>query len=96
MLQHTSFSGQVANYDFPDLSTPYTGTVTSDVQAGNLATALATKSVVNEYMVGGDANFSTDWVFSSPTRRYAAGVDYTAKELRFNGGVNTQPNRMFC
>ena len=87
VLQHTSFSGQVANYDFPDLSTPYTGAVTSAVQAGNLANALATKSVVNEYMVGGPANFSTDWVFSSPTRRYAAGVDYAAKTLRFNANV---------
>jgi hypothetical protein len=81
-------TGLVANYDFPDLSTPYTTGVTSAAQANNLAAALATKSVVNEYLVGGDANFSTDWVFSSPTRRYAVGVDYAAKALAFNGGVN--------
>ena len=89
VLQDASFAALVANYDFPDLSTPFTGGVTSEAQATALAIALATKSVVNEYMVGGDANFSTDWVFSSPTRRYAAGVDYTAKELRFNPGVKT-------
>ena len=92
LLQSAGFAGQVANYDFPDLSTPYTSTLAvyatgTATQASNLAAALATKSVVNEYMVGGDANFSTDWVFSSPTRRYAAGVDYAAKDLRFNTGV---------
>ena len=94
LLQDVSFAGQVANYDFPDLSTPYTSNLTIDAagtaaQAEALATALATKSVVNEYMVGGDANFSTDWVFSSPTRRYAAAVDYTAKKVLFNTAVNT-------
>ena len=80
-------TGLVANYDFPDLSTPYTTGVTSATQANNLAAALATKSVVNEYLVGGDANFSTDWVFSSPTRRYAVGVNYATKSLAFNSGV---------
>ena len=94
LLQDVSFAGQVANYDFPDLSTPYTSNLTIDAtgtagQAQALATALATKSVVNEYMVGGDANFSTDWVFSSPTRRYAAAVDYTGKQVLFNTAVNT-------
>ena len=56
-------------------------------QATNLATALATKSVVNDFLVGGGASFTTDWVFSMPTRRYAAAVDYAAKEVLFNGGV---------
>jgi len=96
LLQSTGFSGQVANYDFPDLSTPYTSTLAVDAkgtatQASNLATALATKSVVNEYMVGGDANFSTDWVFSSPTRRYAVAVDYANKKLVFNTGSTVAP-----
>ncbi len=80
-------TGLVANYDFPDLSTPYFTGATSASQANNLAAALATKSVVNEYLVGGDANFSTDWVFSSPTRRYAVGVNYATKSLDFNSGV---------
>ena len=94
LLQSAAFSGQVANYDFPDLSTPYTSGLTIDAagtgaQATNLATALATKSVVNDYLVGGGASFTTDWVFSSPTRRYAVAVDYAAKALRFNGLVAT-------
>ena len=92
LLQSAAFAGQVANYDFPDLSTPYTSGLTIDArgtaaQATNLATALATKSVVNDYLVGGGASFTTDWVFSMPTRRYAVAVDYAAKALRFNTGV---------
>lgn len=92
LLQSAAFAGQVANYDFPDLSTPYTSGLTIDAagtakQASNLAAALATKSVVNDYLVGGGASFTTDWVFSMPTRRYAVAVDYAAKALRFNAGV---------
>ena len=92
LLQSAAFAGQVANYDFPDLSTPYTSGLTINAlgtaaQATNLATALATKSVVNDYLVGGGASFTTDWVFSMPTRRYAVAVDYAAKKLEFNGGV---------
>ena len=59
------------------------------VQATALANALATKSVVNDYLVGGGASFTTDWVFSMPTRRYAAAVDYATKTVLFNGAVNT-------
>ena len=94
LLQSAAFAGQVANYDFPDLSTPYTSglainAVGTAAQATNLATALATKSVVNDYLVGGGASFTTDWVFSMPTRRYAVAVDYAAKGVLFNNGVNT-------
>ena len=92
LLQSAAFAGQVANYDFPDLSTPYTSGLAIDAtgtakQASNLAAALATKSVVNDYLVGGGASFTTDWVFSMPTRRYAVAVDYAAKALHFNTGV---------
>lgn len=100
LLQSTGFKAEVANYDFPDLSTPYTpfngGTtpLTIDAkgtaeQATNLANALATKSVVNDYLVGGGASFTTDWVFSMPTRRYAVAVDYAKKGLLFNSPVTT-------
>lgn len=94
LLQSATFAGQVANYDFPDLSTPYTSNLTINAvgtgqQASNLAAALATKSVVNDYLVGGPASFTTDWVFSMPTRRYAVAVDYAAKSVLFNGAVNT-------
>jgi hypothetical protein len=92
LLQSTGFKAEVANYDFPDLSTPYTTGLAitaagTALQATNLANALATKSVVNDYLVGGGASFTTDWVFSMPTRRYAVAVDYAAKKLEFNGGV---------
>ena len=92
LLQSAGFAGQVANYDFPDLSTPYTSNLTvsatgTATQATNLANALATKSVVNDFLVGGGASFTTDWVFSMPTRRYAVAVDYAAKGLVFNSGA---------
>ena len=98
LLQSAAFAGQVANYDFPDLSTPYTSGLTINAlgtaaQATNLATALATKSVVNDYLVGGGASFTTDWVFSMPTRRYAVAVDYAAKGVLFNDGVKTHFTR---
>ena len=67
---------QSAMYDIPDLSTPYTGGVTAAVQADNLTASLATTSVVNEYITGN--GFSTDWVFSQPTRRYHVAVNYAA------------------
>ena len=89
LLQSTGFKAEVANYDFPDLSTPYTTGLAITAagtakQATNLANALATKSVVNDYLVGGGASFTTDWVFSMPTRRYAVAVDYAKKGLVFN------------
>ena len=92
LLHSAGFAGQVANYDFPDLSTPYTSNLTvsatgTATQATNLANALATKSVVNDFLVGGGASFTTDWVFSMPTRRYAVAVDYAAKGLVFNSGA---------
>ena len=96
LLQSAAFAGQVANYDFPDLSTPYTSTLTLNAagtatQANNLAAALATKSVVNDFLVGGGASFTTDWVFSMPTRRYAVAVDYAGKKLVFNTGSAVAP-----
>lgn len=98
VLRLPAFAAQVANYDFPDLSTPYTGApaivapavTTADVQANNLAAALQTTQVVNEFLTGGIADFATDWVFSMPTRRYAVGLNYAAApaaRLAFNAGV---------
>ena len=96
LLQSASFAGEVANYDFPDLSTPYTSNLAASVagtatQATNLAAALATTSVVNDYLVGGGASFTTDWVFSMPTRRYAVAVDYAGKKLVFNKASAADP-----
>ena len=75
LLLSASFAGQVASYDFPDLSTPYTAAAPS-AQADELSAALGTTSVTNEYLTGN--GFSTDWVFSMPTRRYAVAMDYAA------------------
>lgn len=97
LLQSAGFATSVANYDFPDLSTPYTtaaaiNAAATAAQATNLANALATTSVVNEYLTGGVADFATDWVFSMPTRRYATALNYAAPaatRLLFNAGVAT-------
>lgn len=82
-----------ANYDFPDLSTPYTGTVgLAAAQANELSDALATSSVSNEYITDPAVSFATDWVFSMPTRRYAVavnyGVDNKTAALVSNGNVS--------
>ena len=81
----------VANYDFPDLSTPYTAAATGapGTQAGALAAALQTTQIVNEFLTGTVADFATDWVFSMPTRRYAVALNYgtTPATMLFNGAV---------
>ena len=79
LLRLASFSGQVANYDFPDLSTPYLAApsrAAALAQAAGLTAALATGSVTNEYLTA--SGFSTDWVFSMPTRRYHVALNYAA------------------
>jgi hypothetical protein len=79
LLTSAGFAGSVANYDFPDLSTPYFGALSNDApsaQANALSAAVAASSVSNEYLT--DAGFSTDWVFSMPTRRYHVALDYAA------------------
>ncbi|WP_243019826.1 cell surface protein [Simplicispira sedimenti] len=98
VLRLPAFAAQVANYDFPDLSTPYAGNPapvapagnSADMQATALAGALQTTQVVNEFLTGGIADFATDWVFSMPTRRYAVGLNYAAApaaRLTLNAGV---------
>ncbi len=87
--------GMAANYDLPDLSTPYTVAVAPiagdpELQASRLTAAIATRSVTNEYLTDPGLAASTDWVFSMPTRRYAVAVDYSAaaaSKLVFNQGV---------
>lgn len=68
-------------FDLPDLSTPYvSGSTTAAKQADALSFSFAATKVMNEWTAGVDngVNFSTDWVFSQPTRRYHAAVDYKA------------------
>lgn len=89
-----------ALYDLPDMSTPYiAGGVSPSVQAASLADAIAAKAVMNEYWTDPAISAATDWVFSMPTRRYAAAVDYNAADplvpgakkpkAEYNGGNAT-------
>lgn len=75
-----------AQYDFPDMSTPYLlaasypggGAVDYPLnQAEALTAALAVNTVQNEFYTGSDINAATDWVFSMPTRRYNVALNYT-------------------
>lgn len=66
-------------YDLPDLSTPYVAAASTSApltQAFTLTTALAAKSVSNEYLTTTSIGATTDWVFSMPTRRYNVAVNY--------------------
>ena len=68
-----------ALYDLPDMSTPYvTGAANPSAQAAALANAIAATAVMNEFWTDPAISAATDWVFSMPTRRYAAAVDYKA------------------
>jgi hypothetical protein len=71
----------VALFDLPDLSTPLApGAETVDgaaaLQATVLSEALAVASVANEYTTDPGLEARTDWVFSSPTRRYWTAMAY--------------------
>jgi hypothetical protein len=60
-----------ANYDFPDLSTPYeTNNPSASFQADDLSNALLAAGLTNEYLTLGAIGEKTDWVISMPTRRY--------------------------
>ena len=92
-----AFASSVANTDFPDLSTPYIATPTvanAQAQALNLANAIETRFVANEFLTAGPAQFATDWVLSMPTRRYALAMNYGATgAARFL--INANVNRHF-
>jgi len=93
-----------SEFDFPDLSTSYTGTgdgaastVSAAAQAGTLSTSLAVTSIKNDYSTLAAIGSKTDFTFSLPTRRYAVAVDYSTLSntpsvatLRFNAGNNAQ------
>lgn len=77
-----------ANYDLPDLSTPYTA-VTLDtsaplVQATNLTNAIKVTSIANQYANDASISAKTDWVFSMPTRRYNVAANYAATSATAN------------
>lgn len=60
-----------ANYDLPDLSTPYeAATLTADDQADALSAAILRSAISNEFITLDSVSADTDWVISMPTRRY--------------------------
>lgn len=72
-----------ADYDFPDMSTPYepAASDTPGAQARALSTAILRTSVLNEFLTDTGISAGTDWVLSMPTRRYhvaGRGTNYGA------------------
>jgi len=82
-------------YDIPDLSTPMLKAVTPTLQADTLAAALGKTGFNDEYIndANGPAPMSTDLVFSQPTRRYFAVVDYgtsaAAARIIYNDSITS-------
>lgn len=76
-----------AQYDLPDLSTPYVGAAAFAPLAGDTDSpgqCLASDgcsgcpNTQNEFVTSTDIAGKTDWVFSMPTRRYNVALDYSA------------------
>ncbi len=65
-------------YDLPDMSTPYTAGAAGNPlqQASMLSMSVATRRIINEYLTNSAINATTDWVLSSPTRRYSVALNY--------------------
>lgn len=69
------------NFDLPDLSTVYETTGTTAVaQANDITTALAVKSITNQFVTSDSIAGVTDFLFSQPTRRYHVAVNYKAQK----------------
>ncbi|GKS98654.1 cell surface protein [Acidovorax sp. SUPP3434] len=77
-----------ANYDLPDMSTPYVTAATATsaplTQARLLTNALAVTSIANQYANDTSISAKTDWVFSMPTRRYNVASNYAAAQTGGN------------
>ena len=77
-----------ANYDLPDLSTPYTAVALNHLapltQATNLTNAIKVTSITNQYANDASISAKTDWVFSMPTRRYNVAANYAATSTTAN------------
>jgi hypothetical protein len=81
-----------ANFDVPDLSTPYTlasGGV-PQLQANDLSYSMSSRVFSGEYLSDPTISAATDWVVSKPTRRYYVAVDYSGPDLidNFNDNVD--------
>jgi hypothetical protein len=71
---------RAANFDLPDLSTPYlaapTGPAVALAQAAQLTAALAVRAAANDFATEAVIQGRTDWVHAMPTRRLALAMDY--------------------
>lgn len=82
-----------ASFDFPDLSTPYAGTVTSAVVQRDLTTGqLASTSVLNEYVTDDAIAAVTDLLFSQPMRRYYVAANYAGSSTGTGSAAFVQRN----
>jgi hypothetical protein len=73
VLLNSSQTGvRTADYDFPDMSTPFElGAATHPrAHANQLSNAFLRASVLNEFLTDTSISAGTDWVLSLPTRRY--------------------------
>jgi len=71
-------------YDLPDMSTPYIGTENATTRTELTTAALAVKGFANQYVTADDIAAVTDILFSQPTRRYHAAVNYNATATTSN------------
>ena len=89
-----------AQYDLPDLSTPYLpagAANTPQRNANDLSAAFAGAAWAGEFLTNPAIQASTDWVVSSPTRRYYIAVDYspTTPALVDNFNDNSDPTAVY-
>jgi hypothetical protein len=87
-----------AQYDAPDLSTPYVTSAGVDPQsqANYLSQALAARVMGLEYLSDPAIKGGTDWVISMPTRRYYVAVDYKSTPVLISNATdNGKPNAYY-
>jgi hypothetical protein len=93
VLLTTGFA--TAEYDFPDLSTPYEiGTATSGAQAYALSSPIAHTALINEFLLETGISAKTDWLVSMPTRRYMVAGRGTAADVTATSGFY-DPTKLF-
>jgi hypothetical protein len=69
VLLTTGFA--TAEFDFPDLSTPYDTSITNaGAQVYALSGQIARSRLINEFLLDSTISAKTDWLVSMPTRRY--------------------------
>lgn len=93
-------------FDLPDMSTPYLfnqaiGSAVAPLdQARQLSQAIARLSIKNEILTDTAISAATDWLISTPTRRYSVAVDYRANNFyrifsNLNAAGTTTGNEYF-